>query len=143
MDAEALGLTSQPINIKPRNIQSLRRFGRIEGVPEIPAVVFEALLVNALVHRDYLYRGLGTGALRTLDAWPQITFRDDRDGLLFVATVRRAAVPAVDSTGRAGRGSEKSSEKILAWLATHPQASARDLAAAPSPTAPSRKSSPP
>ncbi len=117
------------------------------GVPEIPPVAFEELLVNALVHRDYLisapirlfifddrieiispgtlpnnltveniragnsnlrnpilasfvakgvlpYRGLGSGVPRALEAWPDIDFRDDRDGGLFVATVRRKAVPA-------------------------------------------------
>ena len=117
------------------------------GLTEIPAVVFEELLVNALVHRDYLisapirlfvfddrieiispgtlpnnltvakiragnsnlrnpilasfvakgllpYRGLGSGVLRALEAWPAIDFLDDRDGGHFVATVRRAAGPA-------------------------------------------------
>lgn len=115
------------------------------GVPEIPPAVFEELLVNALVHRDYLisapirlflfdnrieiispgtlpnnltveniragnsnlrnpilasfvakgvlpYRGLGSGVPRALEAWPDIDFRDDRDGGLFVATVRRKEV---------------------------------------------------
>lgn len=175
-----------------RNLRKVQAGGvNSQGVPEIPAVVFEELLVNALVHRDYLvsapvrvfvfsdrielispghlpdtltvdhiragnsnlrnpilasfvakgllpYRGLGTGVPRALDAWPQITFRDDRDAMLFVATVQRKAVPASGTTGRAGPtsdegsevGSEKSSEKILAWLAAHPQASARELAAA-------------
>jgi ATP-dependent DNA helicase RecG len=114
------------------------------GVSEIPPVVFEELLVNALVHRDYLisapirlfvysdrveiispgtlpnnltvekiragnsnlrnpilasfvakglmpYRGLGSGVVRALEAWPDIEFRDDRDAGLFVVTVRRAA----------------------------------------------------
>jgi hypothetical protein len=35
------------------------------------------------------YRGLGSGVPRALEAWPDIDFRDDRDGGLFVATVRR------------------------------------------------------
>ena len=116
------------------------------GVPEIPPAVFEELLVNALVHRDYLisapirlfifddrieiispgtlpnnltveniragnsnlrnpilatfvakgvlpYRGLGSGVPRALEAWPDIDFRDDRDGGLFGATVRRKPTP--------------------------------------------------
>jgi ATP-dependent DNA helicase RecG len=110
--------------------------------PEIPPIVFEELLVNALVHRDYLisapirlfifdgrieiispgtlpnnltieniragnsnlrnpilasyvakgvllYRGLGSGVPRSVEAWPDIDLRDNRDGALFVATVRR------------------------------------------------------
>ncbi|MDX2054772.1 MAG: ATP-binding protein [Polyangiaceae bacterium] len=109
----------------------------------IPTVVFEELLVNALVHRDYLisapirlfmfddrieiispgtlpnnltvenicagnsnlrnpilasfvakgvlpYRGLGSGVPRALESWHDIDFRDDRNGGLFVATVRRS-----------------------------------------------------
>jgi hypothetical protein len=39
------------------------------------------------------YRGLGSGVPRALEAWPDIDFRDDRDGGLFVATVRRKAPP--------------------------------------------------
>ncbi|MGE5784984.1 MAG: Fic family protein [Myxococcales bacterium] len=116
------------------------------GLPD-PPVVFEELLVNALVHRDYLisapirlfvfdnrieiispgtlpnnltveniragnsnlrnpilasfvakgvlpYRGLGSGVPRALEAWPDIDLRDDRDGGLFAATVRRKVVSA-------------------------------------------------
>jgi hypothetical protein len=40
------------------------------------------------------YRGLGSGVPRALEAWPDIDFRDDRGGGLFVATVRRNAAPA-------------------------------------------------
>lgn len=128
----------------------MRHLHRIEAVrgitapdaPEIPPVVFEELLVNALVHRDYslsapirlfvfdnrieiispghlpgnrtleniragfsslrnpilasfvakgllLYHGLGTGIRRALAAWPDIEFRDDREGRLFTAIVHR------------------------------------------------------
>lgn len=112
------------------------------GKPEIPLSVFEELLVNALVHRDYLveapirlliftdrieiispghlpnnltvpkiltgnsnirnpillsyvakgllpYRGLGSGIKRAVEAWPAIDFKDDREGCLFTATVKR------------------------------------------------------
>lgn len=140
------------------------------GVPEIPPVVFEELLVNALVHRDYLisapirlfvfddrieiispgtlpnnltvenirvgnsnlrnpilasfvakgvlpYRGLGSGVPRALEAWPDIDFRDDRDGGLFVATVRRKAPPA-DLHGNLhgnlhGPGTEQVTDQVL------------------------------
>lgn len=58
-----------------------------------------------------LYRGLGTGVPRALNAWPKITFCDDRHGLLFVAKVQRAVVPALHSACRAGQGLDKSSEK--------------------------------
>ena len=114
------------------------------GLPEVPREVFEELLVNALVHRDYLvnavirififdnrieiispghlpnnltvdkmrkgkssirnpilvnyvakgllpYHGLGSGISRALDAWPDIDFKDDREGCQFTATVHRKA----------------------------------------------------
>lgn len=112
------------------------------GTPEIPEQVFEELLVNALVHRDYLvsapvrififddrveivspgtlpnnltianiktgnsnirnpilisyaakgllpYHGIGSGIVRALAAWPDISFEDDREGSLFKAIVHR------------------------------------------------------
>ncbi len=111
------------------------------GLPEIPAVVLEELIANALIHRDYFvsapvrvfvfsdrveiispghlpnnltveniklgnsnirnptlasfatkllpYRGLGSGIIRALQAYPHIEFDNDRDGNLFKATIRR------------------------------------------------------
>ncbi len=112
------------------------------GEPEVPRIVFEELLVNALIHRDYFisapirvlvftdrieiispghlpnhltiekikagnsnlrnpilasfvaknilpYRGLGSGILRALAAWPQIDFEDQREANLFKVTVWR------------------------------------------------------
>lgn len=121
------------------------------GKPEIPPSVFEELLVNALVHRDYMvsapirlfvfdnrieivspghlpnnltvekiragnsnirnpilvsyvakglmpYHGIGSGIQRALAAWPRIEFRNDHDGCLFVATVRREEDASNDLT---------------------------------------------
>ena len=114
-----------------------------QGQAEIPRIVWEELLVNALTHRDYFisapvrvlvfadrvevispghlpnnltienikagnsnirnpilasfaakllpYRGLGSGLLRALRAYPAIDLIDDRDGNLFKAIVMRAA----------------------------------------------------
>ena len=130
-----------------------------QGQAEIPRVVWEELVANALIHRDYFisapvrilvfadrveiispghlpnnltienikagnsnmrnpilasfatkllpYRGLGSGLLRTLRAWPQIELIDDRGGNLFKAIVVRPNVPeAAQSSalndGRAG-----------------------------------------
>jgi len=120
------------------------------GLPEIPVSVFEELLVNALVHRDYLvsapirififdnrieivspghlpnnltvekikagnsnirnpilisyvakgllpYHGLGSGIKRALTDWPDIDFKDDHEGCLFTASVRRRSLKG-DST---------------------------------------------
>jgi ATP-dependent DNA helicase RecG len=112
-----------------------------QGQPEIPRIVWEELVANALIHRDYFvsapvrvlvfadrveivspghlpnnltienikagnsnmrnpilasfaakllpYRGLGSGLLRALRAWPRIELIDDRAGNLFKAIVDR------------------------------------------------------
>lgn len=111
------------------------------GAPEIPKIVFEELIANALIHRDYFvsapvrmfvfsdrveiispghlpnnltieniksgnsnirnpilasyatkilpYRGLGSGIIRALKAYPDIEFENDTDGNLFKVTVLR------------------------------------------------------
>ena len=120
------------------------------GRPEVPRIVWEELVANALIHRDYFisapvrvlvfadrveiispghlpnnltienvkagnsnmrnpilasfaakllpYRGLGSGLLRALRAWPDIELVDDRAGNLFKAIVTRPDVlPATGS----------------------------------------------
>ena len=116
------------------------------GRPEVPRIVWEELVANALIHRDYFisapvrvlvfadrveiispghlpnnltienvkagnsnmrnpilasfaakllpYRGLGSGLLRALRAWPDIELIDDRAGNLFKAIVTRPDVLA-------------------------------------------------
>ena len=111
------------------------------GEPEIPRIVLEELIANALIHRNYFvsapvkvlvfsdrveiispghlpnnltveniklgnsnvrnpilasfaprvlpYRGLGSGVLRAIKAYPDIEFIDDRDGNAFKALIRR------------------------------------------------------
>ncbi len=111
------------------------------GEPEIPRIVLEELIANALIHRDYFisapvrilifqdrveiispghlpnnltienikrgnsnirnpilasyatkilpYRGLGSGIIRALRAYPNIDFEDDHDGNLFKAIIKR------------------------------------------------------
>ena len=111
------------------------------GTPEIPKIVFEELIANALIHRDYFvsapvrifvfgnrveiispghlpnnltvenikrgnsnirnpilasyatkllpYRGLGSGVIRALKAYPDIAFEDDRDGNQFRVIIKR------------------------------------------------------
>lgn len=115
-----------------------------QGQPEIPRIVWEELVANALIHRDYFvsapirvlvfadrveiispghlpnnltienikagnsnmrnpilasfaakllpYRGLGSGLLRSLRAWPQIELIDDRAANLFKVIVVRPSV---------------------------------------------------
>ena len=110
-------------------------------------MVFEELITNALIHRDYFvsatirlfifpdrieiispghlpnnltvakiklgnsnirnpilvsfasrilpYRGLGSGIMRALAAWPDIEFIDDRENNLFKAIIKRPPFPGV------------------------------------------------
>lgn len=126
-----------------RAIQGEQGFNS-QGQPEIPRIVWEELVANALIHRDYFisapvrvlvfadrveiispghlpnnltienikagnsnmrnpilasfaakllpYRGLGSGLLRVIRAWPQIEFVEDRAGNLFKVVVARAGV---------------------------------------------------
>ncbi len=119
------------------------------GAPEIPKLVFEELIANALIHRDYFvsapvrififydrveivspgclpnnltieniksgnsnirnpilasyatkilpYRGLGTGIIRALKAYPDIEFENAMDGNFFKVTVRRLIIENLDS----------------------------------------------
>lgn len=130
----------------PQGSQGINSVGR----PEVPRIVWEELVANALIHRDYFisapvrvlvfadrvevispghlpnnltienikagnsnmrnpilasfaakllpYRGLGSGLLRALRAWPAIELIDDRAGNLFKAIVTRPqVVTAVES----------------------------------------------
>ncbi len=115
-----------------------------QGLPEIPRIVWEELVANALIHRDYFisapvrvlvftdrveiispghlpnnltienikagnsnmrnpilasfaaklipYRGLGSGLLRVIRAWPQTELIDDPAGNLFKVIVMRPRV---------------------------------------------------
>ncbi|KPC24092.1 ATP-dependent DNA helicase [Pseudomonas syringae pv. cilantro] len=126
-----------------RAVQGAQGFNS-PGQAEIPRIVWEELVANALVHRDYFisapvrvlvfmdrveiispghlpnnltienikagnsnmrnpilasfaakllpYRGLGSGLLRALRAWPQIELVDDRAGNLFKVIVVRPGV---------------------------------------------------
>jgi len=119
------------------------------GIPEIPRIVFEELIANALIHRDYFvsvpvrifvfedriniispghlpnnltianiksgisnirnpilasfatrilpYRGLGSGIIRALKAYPHIEFQDDHEGNQFSAIIRRQAQSAEEA----------------------------------------------
>ncbi|RZB31346.1 MAG: hypothetical protein SRB2_04871 [Desulfobacteraceae bacterium Eth-SRB2] len=68
------------------------------------------ILVSYIAKGLLLYRGLGSGIKRALEAWPEIDFADDRDGCLFTATVHRKAVKS------SGKTSGKTKEHIIALL---------------------------
>ncbi len=125
------------------NIKHIQRDQGVNapGEPEIPRIVLEELIANALIHRDYFvsapvrifvfrdrveiispghlpnnltienikrgnsnirnsilasyatkvlpYRGLGSGIIRALKAYPDIRFEDDRDGNHFKVVIKR------------------------------------------------------
>jgi len=127
------------------NIKHIQRDRGVNtpGEPEIPRIVLEELLVNALIHRDYFvsapirififqdrieiispghlpnnltvenikrgnsnirnpiltsyatkllpYRGLGSGVIRALRAYPDIEFENDQEGNQFTAIIKRSA----------------------------------------------------
>ena len=126
------------------NIRHIQKDGGVNapGEPEIPKIVLEELLVNALIHRDYFvsapvrifvfqdrveiispghlpnnltveniksgnsnirnpiltsfatkilpYRGIGSGVIRALRAYPDIEFENDQEGNQFKATIKRS-----------------------------------------------------
>lgn len=78
------------------------------------------LLVCYAAKGMLLYRRLGSGIKRALDAWPEIDFTDDRDGCLFTVTVHRKAgeiSPKKSEPPREmPRTSGKTSGKILTAL---------------------------
>lgn len=128
------------IGANTRAVQGEQGFNA-QGQAEIPQIVWEELVANALIHRDYFisapvrvlifqdrieiispghlpnnltienikagnsnirnpilasfatkllpYRGLGSGLLRALRAWPAIELIDDRGGNLFKVIVQR------------------------------------------------------
>jgi ATP-dependent DNA helicase RecG len=132
------------ISANTRALQKDRGINSV-GSAEVPRIVWEELVANALIHRDYFisapvrvlvfadrveivspghlpnnltienikagnsnirnpilasfaakllpYRGLGSGLLRALRAWPAIELIDDRTGNIFKSIVTRPTVP--------------------------------------------------
>ena len=87
------------------------------------------ILVSYIAKGLLPYRGLGSGINRALEHWPAIDFSDDREGSLFTATVHRQEVKSsVELDSSSEKGSEKSSEKVLALLKADPELTAREIA---------------
>jgi predicted HTH transcriptional regulator len=144
-----------------RNLRHVQKDQGINtlGIPEVPKIVFEELIANALIHRDYFisaavrifvysdrieiispghlpnnltvenikrgnsnirnpilasyatkilpYRGLGSGIIRAMKAYPRIDFENDVEGNLFKAIVWRTGWQAASGTGGEENGSEE------------------------------------
>ena len=55
------------------------------------------------------YKGLGSGIKRALEDWPDISFTDDREGSMFIATVHRKEL---EGLGSSEKDSQKSIQKV-------------------------------
>ena len=75
---------------------------------------------------------IGSGVPRALEAWPDIEFQDDRNGTLFVATVRRKTLGPGDLAveGSAPKTTQKTTQKILALISEDPGVTRQQLAEA-------------
>ncbi len=147
MSGKMLNVFQQAIGFVMRNLHHVQAGQSVNslGELEIPRIVFEELITNALLHRDYFvsatirlfifkdrieiispghlpnnltvtkiklgnsnirnpilvsfasrmlpYRGLGSGIVRALSAYPDIEFVDDRDNNLFKAIIQRPPFP--------------------------------------------------
>jgi len=127
-----------------------------QGLPETHPSAFEELLVNALIHMDNLtvekicssisnirnpilvsyaakgllpYKGLGSGIKRALEDWPDISFTDDREGSMFIATVYRKELDDSESAEKSTqKNSQKTSQKIIELMQNDPTITIADLA---------------
>ena len=149
MEGKMLNVFRDSLSFVNRNIHHVQAGQSVNslGELEVPLVVFEELITNALIHRDYFvsatirlfifpdrieiispghlpnnltvakiklgnsnirnpilvsfasrilpYRGLGSGIMRALAAWPDIEFIDDRENNLFKAIIKRPPFPGV------------------------------------------------
>jgi ATP-dependent DNA helicase RecG len=79
------------------------------------------------------YRGLGSGIKRALDDWPDISFTDDREGSMFIATVHRKELEGLGSAEKESqkisqKTSQKTSQKIIELMQKDPMITIADLA---------------
>ncbi|MGB3919036.1 MAG: RNA-binding domain-containing protein [Thiothrix litoralis] len=147
MSGKMLDVFQQAISFVLRNLHHVQAGQSVNslGELEIPRIVFEELITNALIHRDYFvsatvrlfifkdrieiispghlpnnltvtkiklgnsnirnpilvsfasrmlpYRGLGSGIVRALSAYPDIEFVDDRENNVFKAIIQRPPFP--------------------------------------------------
>ena len=83
------------------------------------------ILVSYVAKGLLPYKGLGSGIKRALEDWPNISFNDDREGCMFIATVyRKEPTGPVD----VGESPKKSSQKIIELMQSDPSITIADLA---------------
>ncbi|MCK9567303.1 MAG: winged helix-turn-helix transcriptional regulator [Methanothrix sp.] len=67
------------------------------------------------------YKGLGSGIKRAMEDWPDISFTDDREGCMFIASVRSKEIDDAELA-------EKTSQKIIELMQNDPVITIADLA---------------
>ena len=93
-------------------------------------MIFRNPILVSYVAKGLLpYRGLGSGIKRALAEWPEISFTDDRDGSMFIATVRRKGLDDMESAEKGSqKSSQKSSQKIIELMRNDPKITVANLA---------------
>jgi ATP-dependent DNA helicase RecG len=71
------------------------------------------------------YKGLGSGIKSALEDWHDISFSDDQEGSMFIATVHRKEL---DDAGLEEKTSPKTSQKIIELMQNDPAITIADLA---------------
>jgi ATP-dependent DNA helicase RecG len=72
---------------------------------------------------------LGSGIKRALEDWPDISFTDDREGCMFIATVHRKELEGLGSAEKdSQKTSQKTSQKIIEFMQKDPMITIADLA---------------
>lgn len=67
------------------------------------------------------YKGLGSGIKRALEDWPDISFTDDREGSMFIATVYRKEIDGQEPAEKSiQKASQKTSQKIIELMQNDP-----------------------
>ena len=75
------------------------------------------------------YKGLGSGIKRALEDWPDISFTDDREGCIFIATVHRKELEGPGSAEKdSQKTSQKTSQKIIEFMQKDPMITIAELA---------------
>ncbi len=97
----------------------------VEKIPSGISNIRNPILVSYAAKGLLPYKGLGSGIKRALEDWPDISFTDDREGCMFIATIHRKEL---DDAGLAGKASQKTSRKIIELMQNDPGITIADLA---------------
>jgi ATP-dependent DNA helicase RecG len=75
-----------------------------------------------------LIRDWGSGIKRALEDWQDISFTDDREGSMFIATVHRKVIEVPVEEKESQKSTQKSTQKIIELMRDDPTITIADLA---------------